>query len=143
MVKPSKDPKPAGPIRRAARGAARQVNLRAAGQKVEEIFAEELDTPPPASEDGQRAELKRAVLSFTRLTEALRPQVAALLAAGVFAATAAAAFVAAVEAGLDKPTSPDAAAPTEPAVPYTPPVRPSCDEPAAGCPQRGDAAEGR
>lgn len=45
MAKPNPDPKPAGPVRRAARAAARQVNVRAAGRKVKEIFAEELDKP--------------------------------------------------------------------------------------------------
>lgn len=55
MVKPNNDPKPAGPVRRAARAAARQVNVRAAGRKVKEIFAEELgrpDGPPGAQQLG-------------------------------------------------------------------------------------------
>lgn len=139
MVKPNPDPKPAGPVRRAARAAARQVNVRAAGRKVEEIFADELDTPPDNGTQ-QRADLARVDLPrFAGLADVVTAHMAGLAAAGILAATAVAAFAGVVDAGLDKVIPPTA--PTNEAQAPVPPVRPTCDEPTSGCPQRGDAVE--
>jgi hypothetical protein len=145
MVKPSKDPKPAGPVRRAAHTVARHTNVRAAGRHLERMVDEEAPRTP--TEDEQRAELVRAAVPrFSGLAAAITPHMAALAAACILAATAAAALAGVVDAGLDKvipPPVPDAAAPTLPAEPAVPVVRQTCDEPISGCPQRGDAAEGR
>ncbi|WP_410676705.1 hypothetical protein [Amycolatopsis sp. cmx-4-68] len=141
MVKPNQDPKPAGPVRRAARTVARELNIRAAGRKVDEIFAEELDTPPDNNQ--LRAELRAALPRFAGLADAVTAHMAGL-AAAILAATAAAALAGVLDAGLDKVIlSPVAAAPTVEAEASVPSVRPTCDEPIAGCPQRGDAAGGR
>jgi hypothetical protein len=132
--------KPAGPVRWAAREAGRQLNVRAASRKIEEIFAEELDTP---AEKPQRAELVR-VVAPTPGPSCLSRLGAGLGLAGVVAFTVAAAFGGLLDAGLDavRPAAPYAV-PTLPAEPETPVIRPSCEEPHSGCPQRGDAAEAR
>ena len=144
MVKPSKNPKPAGPVRRAVRTVARHTNVRAAGARVERMLDEEAPRTPP---EGDRAELVRAAVPrFAGLAAAVTPRVAGLGAALILAATAAAALAGVVDAGLDRVIPapvPDAAAPTVPQVPATPVVRPSCDEPISGCPQRADVDDPR
>lgn len=146
MVKPSKDPKPAGPVRRAAHTVARHTNVRAAGRQLERMVDEEAPRDQQG-DGGHRAELVRAAVPrFSGLAAAIAPHMAALAAACVLAATAAAALAGVVDAGLDKvipPPVPDAAAPTLPAEPVVPVVRQTCEEPISGCPQRGDAAGGR
>jgi hypothetical protein len=145
MVKPSKDPKPAGPVRRAAHTVARHTNVRAARQQLDRMVDEEAPRTPTEGE--QRAELVRAAIPrFGALADMITARMAGLAAAAILAATAAAALAGVVDAGLDKvipPPVPDAAAPTVDATAPVPDVRPSCEEPISGCPQRGDAAEPR
>src|SRR4051794_3913253 len=97
MAKPSKDAKPAGPVRRAARAVGRQVNVRAAERKVEEIFADELDTP---AEKQQRAELVRVTLP-TPGPACLARLGAGLGLAAVVTVTVLAAVGGLLDAGLD------------------------------------------
>lgn len=124
MVKPSNDPKPAGPVRRAVRTVARHVNVRAADRTRQRIFAEELDEQPQGEE---RAELVHVVAPtpgpgcFARLGGQAG---AGLAVAGLLAATAAAAFAGVVDAGLDKVMPP--------AVTVVP-VAATCAEPASWC----------
>jgi hypothetical protein len=124
MAKPKQDPKPAGPVRRAARTVARQVNVRAAARQLRQTVDEVAPREQPEGE--QRAELVR-VVAPTPGPACLARLGAGLGFAGVVAVTVAAAFVGVLDAGLDtvRPSSTPSA--TDLAVSAT------CVEPASWC----------